>query len=128
MTTTDGFETQSAPPAAPEPPAPKRTVGVRLDSGEAFAGIAGGFAFTAVTNAIAIAAGTPGSATLAERLAHHAFDAAETLGIGVLAGALVELWLRLVRAPPSTDSIKPLVPKTRRVSLPCGSVVPGGLR
>ena len=99
MTTTDGFETQSAPPAAPGPPAPKRTVGVRLDSGEAFAGIAGGFAFTAGTNAIAIAAGTPGSATLAERLAHHAFDAAETLGIGVLAGSLVGLWLRFVRAP-----------------------------
>jgi arylsulfatase A-like enzyme len=38
-------------------------------------------------------------AGLALRLAHHLFDAAETLGVGALAGCLAAAWVRFVRLP-----------------------------
>jgi arylsulfatase A-like enzyme len=60
------------------------------------AGIFSGFALLAAVDAVAIAVAVPlPSAGLALRLAHHVFDAAETLGLGALFAVAVGafLWL-----------------------------------
>jgi len=101
------------PPAAPDPPEPPvpapppdpvRATRVTLDPAtrwrRAALGALGGFAVVALGNAVAIAATLsmpPGGIGL--RLAQHAFDAAEMLGIGLLAALVIGGWVRLVRVP-----------------------------
>src|SRR5690349_3171869 len=58
-----------------------------------------GFAIVAVTNAIAIAIVVPRSGSVGLRIAYHFFDFAEVLGVGVLLGAVIGLWVAYVRAP-----------------------------
>jgi arylsulfatase A-like enzyme len=59
-----------------------------------------GFALVALTNALAIAWAIPLPARgIGLRLAHHAFDAAETLGLGAAAALFIGLWLRFVALP-----------------------------
>jgi arylsulfatase A-like enzyme len=87
----------SVPAAAPAPAAPPDTRAAGLRAG---AGIFAGFALLALINAGAIALRVPrpqGGVGL--RVAHHVFDAAETLGLGALAGALVGGFSARVRLP-----------------------------
>src|SRR4051812_1326067 len=59
-----------------------------------------GFALVALTNALAIAWAIPlPERGIGLRLEHHAFDAAETLGLGAAVALLVGLWLRFVALP-----------------------------
>lgn len=59
-----------------------------------------GFALVALTNALAIAWTLPRPpAGIGLRLAHHAFDAAETLALGAFVALLLGLWLRVVALP-----------------------------
>jgi hypothetical protein len=66
----------------------------------AAAGVFAGFALLAVVNAIAVAILVPlPRAGVGLRVAHHVFDAAETLGVGALAAAAVGVFTRFVRLP-----------------------------
>lgn len=66
----------------------------------AAAGLFAGFALLALVNAVAIAIRVPRPLDgLALRVAHHAFDAAETLGVGLLLGALVGGFSAVARLP-----------------------------
>jgi arylsulfatase A-like enzyme len=86
----------SAPPHDVERPA--EVARARL----AAAGLFAGFAMLAVVDAGAIALGRPSvSGRVAERLALHAFDAAETLGVGALAAAAVAAFCLLPRVVPA---------------------------
>ena len=63
-------------------------------------GAIAGFSLLALTNALAIAWTIPAPRDgIALRAAHHAFDAAETLGLGALVALLLGLWLRFVALP-----------------------------
>jgi Sulfatase len=67
---------------------------------ELAAGVFGGFCVVALANACAIALLVPlPSAGVPLRLAHHFFDAAETLGLGALAASLAGLASRYLRVP-----------------------------
>ncbi len=57
-----------------------------------------GFAFLAAFNSVAIAIGIP-SPGFALRLAHHVYDAAETLGVGAVLALAVGAFVRFVRLP-----------------------------
>jgi len=60
-----------------------------------------GFALLALVNAVAIATRIPlPSAGISLRLLHHAFDAAETLGLGLVLGLGAGAFVRFVRLPP----------------------------
>ncbi len=66
----------------------------------AAAAIVGGFALLAAVNAAAVAIAVPlPSGGVPLRLAHHAFDAAETLGVGALLALVVAAFVRFVRLP-----------------------------
>src|SRR5690349_5054958 len=61
--------------------------------------IVSGFTIVALTNAIAIAVTIPRSGGLGLRIAHHLFDAAQTIGIGAALGSLIGVWIAFVPAP-----------------------------
>jgi hypothetical protein len=89
----------SVPETASAPAAPvirdTRAAGLR-----AAAGLFAGFALLAIVNAVAIAVRVPlPPAGVALRVAHHAFDAAETLGVGLLLAAIVGGFSAFVRLP-----------------------------
>jgi hypothetical protein len=64
------------------------------------AGVFGGFALLAVVNAVAIAVAVPfPKRGISLRLAHHVFDAAETLGVGATLAIAVGAFVRFVRLP-----------------------------
>jgi hypothetical protein len=66
----------------------------------AAAGLFGGFVLLAWVNAVAIAVAVPlPAAGISLRLAHHLFDAAETLGVGALVAGVVGVFIRYVRLP-----------------------------
>jgi arylsulfatase A-like enzyme len=68
----------------------------------AAAGLIAGFALLAIVDAGAIAIGVPmPRAGIGLRALHYAFDAAETLGVGALLGALVGVFSAFVRLPPA---------------------------
>jgi hypothetical protein len=80
-------EVAPEPPPLPAPAAPVRDT--RAGGLRAAAGMFAGFALLAAVDAVAIALAVPrpsGGAAL--RAGHHAFDAAETLGAGLVAGAI----------------------------------------
>jgi arylsulfatase A-like enzyme len=63
-------------------------------------GLFTGSALLAAVDAAAIALAVPlPTAGIALRLAHHLFDAAETLGVGALAGGVAGAFVRFVRIP-----------------------------
>jgi arylsulfatase A-like enzyme len=63
-------------------------------------GLLTGFLLLALTNALAIAWMLPlPHSGIGLRLAHHAFDAAETLGLGAVTALLVGLFLRFIALP-----------------------------
>src|SRR5688572_18108365 len=81
---------------------PRETVAPRPAELSASAPIAllAGFALLALTNAIAIPFVVPWpKGGLLVRLAHHALDLSETLGLGMLVALAVEVWRRFVRVP-----------------------------
>jgi hypothetical protein len=64
------------------------------------AGVFAGFALLAAVNAIAIAVAVPiPSGGAARRMAHHVFDAAETLGVGAILATGVGAFVRLTPLP-----------------------------
>lgn len=58
-----------------------------------------GFCFVALTNAVAIAVTVPRSGGIGLRAAHHAFDAAQTVGVGALLAVVLGGWVAFARAP-----------------------------
>ncbi|MFT3767651.1 MAG: sulfatase-like hydrolase/transferase [Minicystis sp.] len=88
----------SVPANASAPAAPvirdTRAAGLR-----AAAGLVAGFALLAAVNATVIAITVPRPSSLALRVAHHTFDAAETLGVGLIAAALVGGFSAVARLP-----------------------------
>jgi Sulfatase len=75
------------------PPAPGSAL-------RAAAGLMAGALVLTLASAIGIIATVPWPpGGLPLRLAHHAFDAAQSIGLGMIVAALVGLWLRFVRAP-----------------------------
>jgi arylsulfatase A-like enzyme len=67
----------------------------------AAAGLFGGFVLLASINAVAIAVAVPlPSGGVSQRLAHHVFDAAETVGVGAVLAVVLGLFMRVVRLPP----------------------------
>jgi hypothetical protein len=66
----------------------------------AAAGLFGGFVLLGAVNAVAIAVAVPLPAVgISLRLAHHFFDAAETLGVGAVFAAVLGVFLWLVHLP-----------------------------
>jgi hypothetical protein len=64
------------------------------------AGLFGGFALLALVNAAAIAVAVPlPAAGVTLRLLHHLFDAAETLGLGLVVAAVAGAFVKLVPLP-----------------------------
>ncbi len=64
------------------------------------AGLFGGFVLLALVNAVAIAVAVPlPSAGIALRLLHHLFDAAETLGLGLVVAVVAGVFVRFVPLP-----------------------------
>jgi arylsulfatase A-like enzyme len=62
-------------------------------------GLFAGFVAVVITNAVAIAVAAPWPrGGLRVRLLHHLFDALELTALGVVAGLVVALWLKTVRA------------------------------
>jgi arylsulfatase A-like enzyme len=59
-------------------------------------------------------------AGLGLRLAHHLFDAAETLGVGALAGCLAGAWMHFVRVPPWATVIVAVAATTALVQAAIG--------
>ncbi|APR85716.1 Choline-sulfatase [Minicystis rosea] len=86
-------------PADVSATADPRSPDVRASGLRAAAGLVAGFALVALVNAGAIVLTIPLPSSLALRVAHHTFDAAETLGLGLLAGALVGGFSAFVRLP-----------------------------
>jgi hypothetical protein len=77
--------------AAPRPP----------DAIRVGAGLFAGFALLAAVNAVAIDVAVPlPSGGVPLRVAHHLFDAAETLGVGAVLGLAAGLFVRFSRLPP----------------------------
>jgi hypothetical protein len=76
------------------------TTGVarRADAIRAASAVLGGFALLAAFDAWAIAAMVP-TPGLAARIAHHVYDAAETLGVGALLAIVVGAFVRFVHLP-----------------------------
>jgi arylsulfatase A-like enzyme len=62
-----------------------------------------GFAIVAFTNAIAIAATIPPPARASLRLAHHAFDAAQTLGLGLVDASVLGVAALVARGKRSVE-------------------------
>jgi hypothetical protein len=86
-----------APVAAPPAPVVRDTRAAGL---RAAAGLFTGFALLALVNAVFIAVEVPRPAGgLALRVGHHVFNAAETLGVGLLAGALAGGFSAVARLP-----------------------------
>jgi len=78
----------------------ERQTSVRAAASHVAASLFAGFLLLALVNAAAIAVGVPRPpGPLSLRLAHHAFDAAETLGLGALAATLAGSFVRLVPLP-----------------------------
>src|ERR1700733_5954642 len=69
--------------------------GIRI-AASLFAGAALLAAFDAIAIALTVPLPTGGTAL---RLAHHLFDAAETLGVGALAGGVAGAFVHFVRIP-----------------------------
>src|SRR5262245_14877454 len=85
------------PPPAPVPP--RASPDDALSRFRVALGMVMGFGLLAATNAVAIVIAVPWPrGGVLVRLAHHGFDAAETIGLGSLAALFVGLWCRFVRA------------------------------
>jgi arylsulfatase A-like enzyme len=100
----DGAVAQKAmPPVEAGPPLPRaasRSDDLDAPARRTALGALTGFALVALTNALGIAWMIPlPERGIGLRLVHHAFDAAETLGLGACAALLIGLWLRFVALP-----------------------------
>jgi arylsulfatase A-like enzyme len=84
----------------PEPTASEGPLDHETLATEVAASVFAGFALLALVNGVAIAVAVPLPAMgISLRVAHHVFDAAETLGLGAFAGGLAGAFVRFVRVP-----------------------------
>src|SRR5262245_16748422 len=94
------LDPEAASPGGASPPEASERGGLESPALRAAFGTLMGFSLVALTNAFAIAWAIPlPRGGLGLRLAHHAFDAAQTLGLGALVAISLGAFLRFVALP-----------------------------